>query len=676
MCLQQRLHDSEIFLDLAASDLQQLIQQALDGLVGCGKLGARHRRAIQATLDELGEGELQDLGGGVGVLRIRYEAQNGDGVRSALIRVPEGIRASDHEKVHYVWMIVAPYGAATPLNEELEPFGWMLHDERFSASIIGANDPMQVLATYQLYLEYVEAPPDQRRPSIVPTYPSVPPPEVGLGAGVLADIRRKLPYYASDFVDGFNAKGLATILFLFFACLAPSIAFGGLLAFLTDGEIGAVEALLATAIGGITYAMFSGQPLTLLGSTGPVTIFIALLYLLCKQFAVPFLPGLFWIGIWTALMMLLLALTNASRYIRYFTRFTDEIFAALIALIFITEAVRDIFGEIVGEEVPTSGELLALVLALGTYVISVQLSRMRQKPLLTKTAREFLADFGPAIAISLMTVAAWSMRPIELDHLAVPPEFATTSGRAWLVNPLDAPMWFWAASIPIAGLATVLLFLDQNITVRIVNSPRHRLKKGAGYNLDMAVIAVLVAVCSAFGLPWLVAATVRSLNHVRSLATVRHHARGEHIISVQENRLTALVVHLLIGGSLLFLGLLREIPMSVVFGLFLYMGIASLRGNQFIDRLKLWVTDPTLYPPTHYVRRVSRMVLHTFTLIQVVCLIVLWTVKSSALGVLFPLCIALLVPIRRNLGRIFSQKDLAFLDADEEPEEEQYREMD
>jgi len=34
------------------------------------------------------------------------------------------------------------------------------------------------------------------------------------------------------------------------------------------------------------------------------------------------------------------------------------------------------------------------------------------------------------------------------------------------------------------------------------------------------------------------------------------------------------------------------------------------------------------------------------------------------------------VPIRRNLTRIFSQKDLAFLDADEETEEEQYREMD
>lgn len=674
--MQKRLHDSEIFLDLAGSDLQELIQHSLDALVRCGKLTPQQRSALQQTLDEQGEGELQDLGGGVGVVRLRYATQDEEEYRCALIRVPAGVRASDYEKVHYVWLIVAPYGASTPVNEDLEPFGWMLHDERFSASIIGANDPMQVLATYQLYLEYVEAPPDQRRPSMVPTYPGAPTADGGFGTGLVADLHRKLPFYWSDFVDGFNSKGLATILFLFFACLAPSIAFGGLLAFLTDGEIGTVEALVATAIGGITYALFAGQPLTLLGSTGPVTIFIALLYVLCQQIGVPFLPGLWWIGMWTALMMMVLALTNASRLIQHFTRFTDEIFAALISAIFITEALRDILGDVLGEEVPTSGELLALVLALGTYVIAQQLSRVRQKPLLTKTTREFLADFGPTIAIVLMTLAAWSMRPIELDHLAVPEHFATTSGRDWIVDPEAAPVWFWLASAPIALLATVLLFLDQNITVRIVNSPHHRLRKGAGYNLDMAVVAVLVAVCAVFGLPWLVAATVRSLNHVRALATVRHHAKGEHVISVQENRLTPLVVHAMIGGSLWFLALLREIPMSVVFGLFLFMGISSLRGNQFIERLKLWITDPTLYPPTHYVRRVPRTVLHTFTLIQVACLIVLWTVKESPLGVLFPLCIALLVPLRRGLERMFSQKDLAFLDADEAPEEEQYREMD
>jgi len=682
MSLRKRIHGSEILLDLAASDLHGLIRQALGRLAERGKISPRQRATIGTALEERGPGIPRDLGGGVGVLRVRYSPdaaeplQDGDPYRCALIRVPAGVRASDHEWIHFLWLVVAPEGAATPLDEELDPFGWMLHDDRFSASILGANDPMEILATYQLYLEYIEAPPDVRRPSLVPSYPAEPQVEKGFGAGLMADIERKLPYYRSDFVDGFNAKGLATILFLFFACLAPSVAFGGLLAFLTDGEIGAVEAILATAIGGVVYALFSGQPLTLVGSTGPVTVFLALLYVLCRQLSVPFLPGLFWIGIWTAVFLMLLAFTNASRYIEYFTRFTDEIFGALIALIFITEAFRGIFRGVVGVEVASSGELLALILALGTYVVALQLSRVRQKPLLTKMVREFLADFGPAIAILAMTTIAWSMRPIQLEHLVVPDAFATTTGRPWLVDPTDAPVWFWLLAMPIAVLATVLMYVDQNITVRIVNSPQHRLRKGAGYNLDMAVVAALVGVLATIGLPWVVAATVRSLNHVRSLAKVRHHAHGEHIISVRENRLTPLVVHVLIGCSLFLLWLLREIPMSVVFGLFLYMGIASLRGNQFVDRLKLWVTDPTLYPPTHYVRRVPRTVVHGFTAIQVACLAVLWLVKESAFGVLFPLCIALLVPIRRGLGRVFSHKDLAFLDADENPEEEQFRETD
>ena len=170
MSLRKRIHDSEILLDLAASDLPGLVGQAVGRLAEWGKISPRERAAIDERLEEHGPGVLRDLGGGVGVLRLRYpsdvadQSQNGDRVRCALIRVPDGVRASDYERIHFLWLLIAPDGAATPLDEELEPFGWMLHDDRFNASILGANDPMQVLATYQLYLEYVEAPPDVRRP--------------------------------------------------------------------------------------------------------------------------------------------------------------------------------------------------------------------------------------------------------------------------------------------------------------------------------------------------------------------------------------------------------------------------------------------------------------------------------------------------------------------------------
>ena len=43
------------------------------------------------------------------------------------------------------------------------------------------------------------------------------------------------------------------------------------------------------------------------------------------------------------------------------------------------------------------------------------------------------------------------------------------------------------------------------------------LQKGCGYHLDLLVVLILIVLCSVFGLPWFVAATVLSINHVKSL---------------------------------------------------------------------------------------------------------------------------------------------------------------
>jgi len=51
----------------------------------------------------------------------------------------------------------------------------------------------------------------------------------------------------------------------------------------------------------------------------------------------------------------------------------------------------------------------------------------------------------------------------------------TSSQRGWLVNPLDI-RWFWifAALLP-ALLATILIFMDQQITAVIVNRKENKL---------------------------------------------------------------------------------------------------------------------------------------------------------------------------------------------------------
>jgi len=489
--------------------------------------------------------------------------------------------------------------------------------------------------------------------------------------GVRANIRRKAPLYASDFRDGFQSKALASILFMFFACLAPAVAFGGLVAELTKHQMGAIEMLVSTALCGIVYSLFSGQPLTILGSTGPVIVFIGLLYELCVGWSLPFLPALAWVGLWTSLILIVLAAVEASRLIRWFTRFTDEIFAALISLIFIYEALTDSIGGLRDPAMPRDSALLAVLLALGTFTLSTQLAQMRRGRYLKPAMRNALADFGPAASLVIMAGVAYLMHPVAVETLALPATFGTTAGRPWLVDLTAIPLWAQVGAIVPALLVSILLFLDQNITVRLVNNPRNKLRKGFGYHLDLLVVGILVGICSLFGLPWMVAATVRSLNHVQSLATLRRTGETEEVQGVTENRLTAFVVHLLIGASILMLDQLRQIPMPVLFGLFLFMGISSMRGNQLFERMRLWLMDPERYPESYYVRSVPQRTIHIFTAVQATLLGLLWLLKVSAIGILFPLLIGLLVPIRFGLDRYFDQRHLALLDAELDPDEEQ-----
>lgn len=101
--------------------------------------------------------------------------------------------------------------------------------------------------------------------------------------GIKRDYQRRLSHFKSDISDGVNVQCLATTLFLFFACLSPAVGFGALFSAVTCGAIGTIEMVSSTAICGIMYAMFAAQPLTIIGSTGPVLAFVACLMQLANS---------------------------------------------------------------------------------------------------------------------------------------------------------------------------------------------------------------------------------------------------------------------------------------------------------------------------------------------------------------------------------------------------------
>jgi hypothetical protein len=48
---------------------------------------------------------------------------------------------------------------------------------------------------------------------------------------------------------------------------------------------------------------------------------------------------------------------------------------------------------------------------------------------------------------------------------------------------------------------SLLFYVEQNITSRLVNKPEHNMHKGSAFHLDMFVVGILASGCAMFGLP-------------------------------------------------------------------------------------------------------------------------------------------------------------------------------
>ncbi|KAL2346751.1 hypothetical protein Fmac_000751 [Flemingia macrophylla] len=137
---------------------------------------------------------------------------------------------------------------------------------------------------------------------------------------------------------------LAPTFYIFFASALPVIAFGEQLNRDTDGSLSTVETLASTAICGVIHSIFGGQPLLILGVAEPTVIMYTYLYSFCKNRPEVgeklFLAWAGWVCVWTAFMLILLAIFNACTIITRFTRLAGELFGMLITVLFFQEAIK------------------------------------------------------------------------------------------------------------------------------------------------------------------------------------------------------------------------------------------------------------------------------------------------------------------------------------------------
>uniref|UniRef100_A0A8C7YV35 Anion exchange protein n=1 Tax=Oryzias sinensis TaxID=183150 RepID=A0A8C7YV35_9TELE len=627
----------------------------------------------------------------------------------------------------FLFILLGPFGRAAQYHEIGRSIATLMTDEVFHDVAYKAKDRNDLIAGIDEFLDQVTVlPPGEWDPTIRIEPPKNVPsqenrkksnilsnglvdgeeeeahghggPELQrtgrLFGGLILDIKRKVPHYLSDYTDAINLQCIASFLFLYCACMSPVITFGGLLGEATEGRIVSLS-LFGASLTGIAYSLFAGQPLTILGSTGPVLVFEKILFKFCKEYGLSYLSLRTCIGLWTAFLCLLLVATDASSLVCYITRFTEEAFASLICIIFIYEALEKLThlgdhfpfnknnnlnklttysyqGEFVGSACGPHGPYVpdvlfwCVILFFSTVFMSAFLKEFKFSNYFPTKVRSIISDFAVFFTILTMVLVDYALG-VPSPKLKVPSVFKPTrDDRGWFINPLGPNPW-WTVIITVvpALLCTILIFMDQQITAVIINRKENKLKKGCGYHLDLFMVGLMLGVCSLMGLPWFVAATVLSITHVNSLKLESEcSAPGEQpkFLGIREQRFTGLMIFTLMGCSVFMTSVLKFIPMPVLYGVFLYMGASSLRGIQFFDRLTLFGMPPKHQPDFIYLRHVPLRKVHLFTIIQLSCLVLLWIIKTSRAAIVFPMMVLALVFIRKLMDCIFTKRELSWLD--------------
>ncbi|XP_018405916.1 PREDICTED: band 3 anion transport protein [Cyphomyrmex costatus] len=544
--------------------------------------------------------------------------------------------------------------------------------------------------------------------------------------GLINDIKRRYPFYLSDFKDGLSSSCLAAAIFMYFAALCGAITFGGLMSDKTQNVIGISETLISGSWTGVIMALCATQPLVIIGTTGPLLLFDESLYNFCLANELEFLTVRVYVGAWMGIIALAIACVEGSVLVRLFTRFTEEIFTGLISILYIVETFMKLYNyfvrnpllheysfgpdtnntvyplyvtemkvtrspwngteeilrlENVRELLPSHDKirlsinqpntaLMCTILCLGTFLGAYYLRIFRNSHYLGRSARRTFGDFGVPISIIVFVLIDYLFM-VKTEKLLVPEGLSPTMpDRNWFVSPVGyekpIPLWMALACVVPALLVYILVFMETQISELIIDKKERKLRKGNGYHMDIVVVCLMNVGCGLMGAPWCSAASVRSLTHVSALTVMsRTHAPGDkpHIVEVKEQRVSALLVAILIGVSVLMAPLLRRVPMSVLLGVFLYMGISSMNGVQLFDRVKLFFMPVKHHGTANYVRRVQTYKMHIFTLIQILCLAVLWIVKSTRAALALPFFLILMIPLRAQMSHFFTTAELRALDS-------------
>ncbi|KAI1284372.1 HCO3 transporter family-domain-containing protein [Xylaria sp. FL0933] len=510
--------------------------------------------------------------------------------------------------------------------------------------------------------------------------------KIHLFRGMVNDIRRRAPYYWSDWVDAWDYRVVPATVYMYFANILPALAFSLDMFTKTHMQYGVNEVLLASVLGAVVFSIIACQPLVIVGVTGPITVFNYTVYDIVTPLGTNYLAFMCWIGLWAVLLHWILAVTNSCNWLKYVTRFPCDIFGFYVAFIYLQKGIQVL--ERFGDGAPF---YLSLSVALLVFAIAYICGELGGTALFRHPVRVFLKDYGTPLTVIFFTgfVHFGRMKSVELERLPTTRPFFPTADRPWLVELWDIEVREVFLALPFAVLLTILFWFDHNgmlstpghlgISSLIAQGTEFPLRKPAGFHWDLFLLGLTTGVAGILGLPFPNGLIPQAPFHTESLCVTvaevdtdenNPEAKGHHIYKrthVVEQRVSNLAQGLLTLGTATgpLLIVLHLIPQAVLAGLFFIMGYQALEANGITQKLLYLLRDKNLTPTNHPLGRIRRRgAVWAFVLIELVGFGATFAITQTIAAVGFPVFIFALIPVRALvMPRFFTAHELGILDA-------------
>ncbi|EEQ84083.1 anion exchange family protein [Blastomyces dermatitidis ER-3] len=494
--------------------------------------------------------------------------------------------------------------------------------------------------------------------------------------GMIGDVKRRAPYYASDWKDAWDYRVVPATVYMYFANILPALAFSLDMFEQTDMSYGVNEVLLASVLGAVVFALLAGQPLVIVGVTGPITVFNYTVYDIMSPTGTNYLGFMCWIGIWAMIMHWILAITNSCNALTYVTRFSCDIFGFYVAFIYLQKGIQ-----VLTRQWRKSGEAsayLSIMVSLLVLMCAYICGAVGESNFFQRYIRKFIEDYGTPLTIVFFTgfVHIGHMKNVPIETLPTTKAFFPTLDRSWLVNFWDMDVGDIFLAIPFAVLLTILFYFDHNVSSLIAQGTEFPLRKPAGFHWDIFLLGLTTGVAGILGIPFPNGLIPQAPFHTAALCVTRQVADEDEtnkgktvrvIDHVVEQRFSNLAQGLLTLGTMSgpLLVVLHLIPQGVMAGLFFIMGVQALLGNGVTQKLKFLAQDRKFTPASDPLKRVERkLAIWAFVGIELVGFGATFAITQTIAAIGFPVFILILIPVRTFLlPRWFTQAELAALDA-------------